>query len=120
MRQGILLLAALASFTASAQMQAAKPRTEIPTKPGYHRSAGQTPKECLQPHLDPWLGALCKTITRGRPQPSNEVLALPAHGTAAARESGVACMGGLAMRRLPNGWEQVRDANANYVRCLER
>ena len=31
-----------------------------------------------------------------------------------------ACVRGLAMHRLPNGWEQVRDSSANYVRCVDR
>jgi hypothetical protein len=121
MRQGLVLLAALVSFSAAAQIHTTRTRSgaEIAPTPGYHRSPGATPKECLQPHLDPWLGALCATITRGRPQASNEVLTLPAHGTSAAKQSGVACMGGLAMRRLPNGWEQIRDSNANYLRCVE-
>jgi hypothetical protein len=110
--------AVLVSFGASAQLHVSKPRAES-ARPPYHRPSAATPKECLQPSLDPWLGALCKSITRGKPQASGEVLALPAHGTAAARESGVECMGGLAMRRLPNGWEQVRDSSANYIRCIE-
>jgi hypothetical protein len=120
MRQGVPLVMLLcASAFASAQVHVTKPNAGHAAKSGYHRSAATTPEECLQPSLDPWLGALCKTITRGRPQASNEVLTLPAHGTAAAKQSGVACMSGLAMRRLSNGWEQVRDSSANYVRCVE-
>ena len=121
MRQGVsLALLFCVSAAASAQVHVSKPGASASAAPGYHRSPSQTPKECSQPSLDPWLAALCKTITRGKPQASDEVVTLPAHGTPEAKRSGYACVGGLAMRRLQNGWEQVRDSRSNFVRCVDR
>ena len=53
----------------------------------------------------------------GRPQPSTKVLAVPAHGTPEAKRYGVACMGGLVMLRIKNGWEQALDADRRYYTC---
>lgn len=53
----------------------------------------------------------------GRPVPSTEVVKLPAHGTAEAKKLGYACLGGTAMRRLPNGWEQLRNQSHQHLRC---
>ena len=53
----------------------------------------------------------------GRPQPSTAVVELPAHGTPQAKRLGLACVGGTAMRRLSNGWEQLRDEQHRFLRC---
>ncbi|MBS7456020.1 hypothetical protein [Coralloluteibacterium stylophorae] len=53
----------------------------------------------------------------GRPQPSTRVLDVPAHGTEDARRHGVACMGGLVMLRIENGWEQALDSEHRYYTC---
>jgi|GEM_PF-2807263 len=53
----------------------------------------------------------------GRPQPSTKVLSVPAHGTSEAKRFGVACMGGLVMLRIKNGWEQALDADRRYYTC---
>lgn len=53
----------------------------------------------------------------GRPQPSTTVLKVPAHGTPEAKRYGVACMGGLVMLRIKNGWEQALDAERRYYTC---
>lgn len=53
----------------------------------------------------------------GRPQPSTKVLNVPAHGTDEARRYGVACMGGLVMLRIENGWVQALDADHRYYTC---
>lgn len=53
----------------------------------------------------------------GRPQPSTTVLKVPAHGTPEAKRYGVACMGGLVMLRIKNGWEQALDADRRYYTC---
>lgn len=60
-----------------------------------------------------------QTIARihGRPQPSTKVLSVPAHGTSEAKRLGVACMGGLVMLRIRNGWEQALDADKRYFTC---
>jgi len=56
----------------------------------------------------------------GRPQPSRKVLNVPAHGTDEARRLGVACMGGLVMLRIENGWQQALDNEHRYYTCRER
>jgi hypothetical protein len=53
----------------------------------------------------------------GRPQPSTTVLTVPAHGTPEAKRYGVACMGGVVMLRIKNGWEQALDADRRYYSC---
>lgn len=53
----------------------------------------------------------------GRPQPSTKVLSIPTHGTAQAKRYGVACMGGLVMLRIRNGWEQALDSDRRYYTC---
>lgn len=53
----------------------------------------------------------------GRPTPSTEVVRLPAHGTPEAKNLGYACLGGTAVRRLPNGWEQLRNRSHQHLRC---
>ena len=54
---------------------------------------------------------------RGRPVPTRAVIRLPAHGTVKAKEWGFECMSGAAMRRLPNGWEQLRTRDHQHMRC---
>ncbi len=56
----------------------------------------------------------------GRPQPSRKVLKVPAHGSDEAKRLGVACMGGLVMLRLENGWQQALDDEHRYYTCRER
>jgi hypothetical protein len=53
----------------------------------------------------------------GRPQPSTAVVELPGYGTDAAKKLGLACISGTAMRRLANGWEQLRDDQQRFLRC---
>lgn len=53
----------------------------------------------------------------GRPQPSTKVLSVPAHGTDQAKRYGVACMGGLVMLRIKNGWQQALDNDRRYFTC---
>lgn len=55
----------------------------------------------------------------GQPQPSKDVWVLPAYGTPIAKRLGYACIDGLAMRKLPNGWEQVRDETQRYRKCRD-
>lgn len=54
---------------------------------------------------------------KGAPRPSASVVKMPGYGTEAGKAIGLVCMGGQAMRRLPNGWEQLRDATGNWQRC---
>ncbi len=77
----------------------------------------------------PWARAVCEKTNYdfgrvysghlGMPVASREVISIPAHGTPAAKRYGVACMQGLAMKRLSNGWEQLRDREGNYMRCRD-
>lgn len=53
----------------------------------------------------------------GRPQPSQRVLTVPAHGSDEARRTGVACIGGLVMLRIENGWQQALDRDHRYYTC---
>ncbi len=53
----------------------------------------------------------------GRPQPSQRVLIVPAHGSDEAKRTGVACMGGLVMLRIENGWQQALDKDHRYYTC---
>jgi hypothetical protein len=53
----------------------------------------------------------------GRPRPSESIVELPNYGTELSTNTGLACMGGQAMRRLTNGWEQLRDETGSWQRC---
>jgi len=55
----------------------------------------------------------------GKPRPSTQVYLLPSYGSSEAKRTGLACVGGTAMRKLPNGWEQLRDRQHNWVRCRD-
>jgi hypothetical protein len=55
----------------------------------------------------------------GKPRPSTQVYLLPSYGSAEAKRTGLACVGGTAMRKLANGWEQLRDLQYNWVRCRD-
>lgn len=108
----------------------AQPRVQVPTT-----AKTLTPQDCeafaRQPHPlgRAWLRSVCEDTNftfgtmyakqYGMPRPSQSVIGLPAHGSADAKAFGVACMGGLAMRRLQNGWEQLRDRSGNYQRCRD-
>ena len=55
----------------------------------------------------------------GKPRPSLSVYELPAYGSSEAKRTGLACVGGTAMHRLRNGWEQLRDRQQNWLRCRD-
>lgn len=90
-------------------------------------SADSTPLNCEQqlPHVR----AICVDLEgqivqqearqRGRPVPSRAAIQLPAYGTEKAKEWGFACISGAAMRRLPNGWEQLRTRGHHHIRCKD-
>lgn len=89
---------------------------------------GAEPLKCQQ-HIDPRIRLYCAEIERsliqgearrqGIPTPSSEIVRMPAYGTPEAKQLGAACMGGTAMRRLSNGWEQLRNAKGEWLRCRE-
>ena len=109
----------------------------IPIAPSAtHNSMAKTttPFNCDQyrwpNHPHPGMNPLCDGLEAdvlqgesrqaGRPKPSTEDVALPAMGTDAAKRSGMACIGGQAMRKLSNGWEQVLSPRGGWLRCRER
>ncbi|RJS02520.1 hypothetical protein XnspCFBP7698_16455 [Xanthomonas sp. CFBP 7698] len=89
-----------------------------------------TPFNCEQyrAHLHPGMVHYCQSVEnmmlrneaqrQGRPAPSDSDIALPGLGTAEAKQLGYAYVGGQAMRRLRNGWEQVSAAAGGWQRCL--
>ena len=76
----------------------------------------------LRNHCEQSDARLKQTVAKlyGRPQPSTTVLTVPAHGTPEAKRYGVACMGGLVMLRIKNGWEQALDADHRYYTCRDK
>ncbi len=109
--------------------------TPAPPEPAHNSMAnGTTPFNCDQyrwpNHPHPGMKSFCeraesRTLINearraGRPGPSVDVISLPALGSEAARRSGMSCVGGQAMRKLPNGWEQVSSSSGGWQRCRER
>lgn len=131
-RSGLFL--ALLLLSASAHAQQLRSATGAQPVPRYTPPApkvnnlGAEPLNC-QRHLDPRIRLYCADIERsliqgearrqGTPVPSSEIVRMPAYGSAAAKQLGAACMGGAAMRRLSNGWEQLRNFKGEWVRCRE-
>lgn len=130
-RQGMFVLLALCCSSVAAQKVTtysapAPKRVSVPSKVGPPK-----PFDCkAMTRSAPWQLHFCEQLdydvgsgsTRrlfGMPRPSREVVTLPAHGTPEAKQYGVACMNQLAMRRLDNGWEQLRDRDGNYLRCRD-
>lgn len=133
------LLLVLACPVAAQQIRAAmgpaaRPLPAAP-KAAYNSMAnGTTPFNCEQyrwpNHPHPSMKAYCeRTEARtlqnearraGRPGPSSSVIGLPALGSDAARRAGQACVGGQAMRKLPNGWEQMGSPSGGWQRCREQ
>ena len=131
MRRIALVLGLVTVLSAQAQIHTTKQK--YPSAPEPRAPAGYSPKQmdCKAiTQKDPHMRSFCEAIDYdfgvgysarafGTPRPSREVIPLPAHGTPKAAEYGVACMGQLAMRRLANGWEQLRDIEGNYLRCRD-
>ncbi|MEB1609626.1 hypothetical protein VDQ74_06925 [Xanthomonas campestris pv. campestris] len=101
-----------------------------PARQPYNSMARDTtPFNCEQyrAHPHPGMVRYCQSIEnmtlrneahrQGRPAPSDSIIALPGLGTAEARQLGYACVGGQAMKRLHNGWEQVSAAAGGWQRC---
>jgi len=125
MGKGIAVLLVLAIAVPSlAQTRAAQgkgaPRVGPAPKAHYNSTAKDTtPFQCevLRGHIYPGMKALCDQIESdhiqsearraGRPGPSSGVIDLPPLGSAEGKRLGVVCIGGQAMRKIPNGWEQV-------------
>lgn len=125
MGKGIAVLLVLAIAVPSlAQTRAAQgkgaPRVGPAPKAHYNStSKDTTPFQCetLRNHPYPAMQSLCSQIESdhirsearraGRPGPSSSVIALPSLGSAEGKRLGIVCIGGQAMRKIVNGWEQV-------------
>ena len=121
-------------FPASAQAvrsHIAKPVPRVPAaKAAPYNSTGRdtTPMNCEQyrKHPHPGMLGFCEGMEnmvvqgearrQGRPMPSTNVVQLPGLGTPEAKQLGYACVGGAAMKKIPNGWEQVIGADG-WQRC---
>lgn len=121
----LLPLAATAQIHTTRQKYAdpAKPRSAMAHSPKQMdcKAITQSDPRMLQfcEQIDYDLGVGYSARAFGAPRPSLEVVPLPAHGSVEAKRFGVSCMGQLAMRRLENGWEQLRDKDGNYLRCRD-
>jgi len=90
---------------------------------------GAEPLQCEQHKQVPHIHLYCRDLERvvlqgnarqfGAPQPSASITTAPTMGSAEAKRLGVACIGGSVMRRLTNGWEQMRDRQNRWLRCRE-
>ncbi|OEZ02589.1 hypothetical protein BIY45_00300 [Stenotrophomonas sp. BIIR7] len=135
-RLTVITLGLLVSSTAVAQIHTAtgpspKPAQVVPKAAYNSMSNTTTPFNCEQygwpNHPDPKMKLYCDQLEAstlqgearraGRPGPSDDVIRLPALGSEAAAKSGRACVGGQAMRKLPNGWEQVSSPTGGWQRC---
>lgn len=106
-----------------------KPPAPAPQQPYNSMARDTTPFNCeaYRSHPHPGMVRFCEGVERsvlkqearrqGRPAPSESVIDLPPMGTAGARDLGYACIGGQAMRRLANGWEQVMAREGGWQRC---
>ncbi|WP_231800528.1 hypothetical protein [Stenotrophomonas sp. MMGLT7] len=130
-------LLALVAVPAVAQVRAATgggvDRITSTPRAAYNSTAKDTTPfncEAYKRHPHPGMVGLCEGLEAstlsnearraGRPGPSTSVIALPAMGSPAAKSSGMACIGGQAMRKLPNGWEQVSSPSGGWQRCREQ
>lgn len=137
-RLALLAVGLLVSSTAAAQIHTATGPSPKPTpvapKAAYNSmSKTTTPFNCEQykwpNHPHPGMKTYCDRMeastlqgearSAGRPGPSDDVIRLPALGSEAAAKSGRACVGGQAMRKLPNGWKQVSSPSGGWQRCRE-
>ena len=90
---------------------------------------GAEPLHCEQHKFVPHAYLYCRDIERmllqgnarqfGTPQPSDTIATAPSMGSADAERLGMACISGTVMRRLSNGWEQMRDQQNRWLRCRE-
>ena len=116
---GLMALAVLASMSAFGQQRDSTPFNCEQIK--------GTPVSALQAAT---MRKLCRDLEashvhsfaklQGKPRPSKTVIRLPAYGSLEGTQFGLVCMGGQSMRRLSNGWEQIRDADGNWQRCEAR
>lgn len=134
-RVSLLALLVLAPMADAQTVKAQAPRSQYkpppqkPRQPYNSMAKDTTPLDCEQyrDHPHPTMQQLCQgwenslvqgeAHRQGRPGPSAGIVDLPALGSAEARKLGYACVGGQAMRKLANGWEQVMSPNGGWQRC---
>jgi len=128
---GILISSAAAAQIHTATGPTPRPPTSAPKPAHNSMSKTTTPFNCEQyrwpNHPHPGVKPYCDRIEAqtlqdearraGRPGPSDGVISLPELGSDAATRLGRACVGGQAMRKLPNGWEQVSSPSGGWQRC---
>lgn len=104
------------------------PRTSVAQGNGQGLTVSTEPLACEQykftvPHWYVYCRGVESELVQssakrgGQPVPSRRIVDLPASGTPDATGLGLACISGSAMRRLHNGWEQLRDGSGNWLRC---
>jgi len=136
-RPFVALVAALFVVSAVAQTRMATggglSRVPAPKPAAYDPlSRSTTPLNCQQYRGQKYpvdVQAYCQSIENsyiqgearrvGRPSPSSSIVELPSLGSSEAKSSGYACVGGIAVRHLSNGWEQVSAADGGWQRCVE-
>lgn len=131
-RFGLILAGVVLAPVQAQQIRSATgPQTESKYKRGPPKAhnPGAEPMKCDQ-FVDPRMRLICSDVGKayvqgearrqGLPTPSAEVVRLPAYGSAESKRIGAACMGGAAMRRLSNGWEQLRNGKGEWLRCRDQ
>ncbi|MEN5288578.1 hypothetical protein [Stenotrophomonas lactitubi] len=132
-RTSLILAAVMLALPAQAQQirsaTGPQPLPKYKAGPPRAHNPGAEPMKCDQ-FADPRMRLLCADIEKayvqgearrqGLPTPSAELVRLPAYGSAESKRLGAACMGGTAMRRLSNGWEQLRNAKGEWLRCRDQ
>ena len=127
----------LMSSVADAQIHRATgtaPRPKPAARKPAHNSMAKTttPFNCQQyrrpNHSHPGAKPYCDRIEArvlqdearraGRPGPSDDVISLPALGSDEAVRLVRACVGGQAMLKLPNGWEQASSPAGGWQRYI--
>lgn len=132
-RFGLILVGVVLALPAQAQQirSATGPQPASKYNPGTAKAhnPGAKPMKCDQ-FVDPRMRLICSDVEKayiqgearrqGLPTPSAELVRLPAYGSAESKRLGAACMGGTAMRRLSNGWGQLRNAKGEWLRCRDQ
>jgi hypothetical protein len=127
----LILVAVMAPCFAQTRAAQGKGAPRVGPAPKAHFNStakDTTPFQCetLRNHPYPAMQSLCNQIESdhiqsearraGRPGPSSSVIDLPPLGSADGKRLGVVCIGGQAMRKIPNGWEQVWSRDG-WQRC---
>ena len=138
-RSKLVFLAVLASQPVGAQIHTAtgpqSPKAVPTVRAPAHNSMSKTttPFNCEQyrwpKHPRAEMKAFCdqtesstlqaEARRAGRPGPSDDVVRLQSLGSPEAKKTGLACVGGQAMRKIENGWQQLSSKGGGWQRCRE-